>query len=124
MELTTGQNDPLYRGFMEALFCSVLIVLITFVLPEYGKRVFVADPGPYAVFPMLGPWLALALLLRWRRSRIIALGGAVVLALLHVFEALTLAGPYWGYGVLLALDGMLLYLLASRRDLRLYLREL
>jgi hypothetical protein len=125
MELT-GQNnnhDALYKGFMEALFCSVLIVLITFVLPQNARFLFVVPIGDYGLLPVVGPLLALGLVLRWRPSRKIAIVLFTLLLPFFAFEARPWQPSFLGHSLLFILDLALLYLLFFRRDLRHYLRE-
>ena len=122
MELTS-QHESLYKGFLEALLCSVLIVLITFVVPEHAKFLFTRPEGYLLILPHVGPLLALAFLLRWRHSRRIALAVFISLTPMLIYSALTVGQPFIGHGVILILNVALVYLLVSRRDLRVYLRE-
>lgn len=122
MELT-GSNESLYKGFLQALLCSVLIVLITFVLPEHAKVLFVNPTGNVQILAKVGPLLALVLLLRWRPSRKIAITVFTVLPLLMGLSVYYGYIAIWGFCVVLVLDLVLLYLLISLRELRMYLRE-
>jgi len=58
------------RGFREAVMVSVLIALITIVLPEYYPYLFVRSTGDITIFgKVLGTIFSVGILLRWRWLR-------------------------------------------------------
>ncbi len=55
------------RGFQEAVLVSVLIALITIVLPEYYPYLFVEPSGHIQIFgKFLGVLFSVGIVLRWR----------------------------------------------------------
>jgi len=58
------------RGFREAVVVSVLITLVTIVLPEYYPHLFVKPSGNIKIFgKLLGTVFSIGILLRWRWLR-------------------------------------------------------
>lgn len=106
-------------GFRVALLCVALILAITLVLPEGFKTWFVEPSGNIHVAPVLGPLLALGILLRNNLARLAAALLFSLVVATHV-NLLFLHGAILGPGISIVLGLGLLYLLLFSRHLREY----
>ncbi|NUO03299.1 MAG: hypothetical protein HUU01_22030 [Saprospiraceae bacterium] len=100
-----------YKPLVAVASATILIVLITIVLPSFFKTWFVYETGNFRMLPAIGPILAFGLLARWR-VRKIAIGFFAIglcFSLVAFFGAD--ASFYPGYALLVALQVLLLWVL-------------
>lgn len=113
-------ESPRY-GQLEAVFCAVLLLLITVVIPYYFKTWFVEPTGNIKIAPFFGFVAAVGILFRrnWAHTAAIAL--AVFVLVLSAFSAAGNPGKP-GFWVLSTLSILLLSVLHFSRRLKQYFR--
>ena len=116
----TSIESPRY-GQLEAVFCAVLLLLITVVIPYYFKTWFVEPTGNIKIAPFFGFVAAVGMLFRRNWAHTAALALAVFVFALSTFSAAANPGKP-GFWVLSALSMLLMGVLYFSRRLKSYFR--